>query len=153
MEWNYRFRQALCERHSYSRSKNQIQQRIARKSSRIQRKHVLQTKRGNHQPQGNLGSSQHWGKLVQALSILFQIRKTIPRNEKKWTTIHANPKRGSDLAIFICKTVTTMLRHFDQDERESDGSRHWEAIQSVLMRKFERDGFHYFNDEVWLQKI
>ena len=30
--------------------KNQIQWGIARKSSRIQRKHVLQTKRGNHQP-------------------------------------------------------------------------------------------------------
>ena len=31
-----------------------------------------------------------------------------------------------------------MLRHFDQNERESDGSRHWEGIESVLLRKFER---------------
>ena len=31
-------------------------------------------------------------------------RKTIPRNEKKWITIHAHPKRGSDLTIFISKT-------------------------------------------------
>ena len=60
---------------------------------------------------------------MQALSILFQdkasiyTRKTIPRKEKKWITIHANPKRGNDLAIFISKTVTTMSRHFDQDER------------------------------------
>ena len=57
------------------------------------------------------------------------------------------------MAIFISKTVTTMLRHFDQDERESDGSRHWEAIKSVMLRKFERDGVQDFNDEVWLQKI
>ena len=68
-------------------------------------------------------------------------------------TIHAKPKRGSDLAIFISKTVTIMLRHFDQDERESDGSRHWEGIKSVLLRRFERDGVQDFNDEVWLQKI
>ena len=26
-------------------------------------------------------------------------RKTTPRNEKKWITIHANPKRGGDLAL------------------------------------------------------
>ena len=31
--------------------------------------------------------------------------------------------------------------------------RHWEAIKSVLLRKFERDGVQDFNDEVWLQKI
>ena len=80
-------------------------------------------------------------------------RKTTPRNEEKWIAVPSNPKRGSDLAIFISKTVTTMLRHFDQDERESDGSRHWEAIKSVMLRKFERDGVQDFNDEVWSQKI
>ena len=80
-------------------------------------------------------------------------RKTIPRNEKKWITIHSNPKRGSDLAIFISQTVTPVLRQFDQDERESDGSRHWEAFKSVLLRKFERDGVRDFHDEVCLQKI
>ena len=57
--------------------------------------------------------------------------------EKKWITIHSNPKHGSDLAIFISKTVTTMLRHFDKNEREFDGSRHWDALKSVLLRKFE----------------
>ena len=80
-------------------------------------------------------------------------RKIIPRNEKEWITIHANPKRGSDLAIFISKTITSILRHFDQDERESDGSRHWEGIKSILLTRFERDGVQDFSVEVWLQKI
>ena len=98
-------------------------------------------------------------KLVQTLSVLFQTRasihtrKVIARNETKWITIHANPKRGSDLAIFVSKTVTTMWRHYDQDERESDGSRHWEAIKSVFLRTFARNGARDFSDEVWLQKI
>ena len=48
---------ALWEWKSHSWSKKNIQKGIARKSSRIQREHVLQTNRGNHQPQGNLGSS------------------------------------------------------------------------------------------------
>ena len=80
-------------------------------------------------------------------------RKTFPRNEKKWITIHSNPKRGSDLVRFISKAVTTMLHHFDHDEGESGGSRHWEGIKSVLLRKCERNGVQDFNDEVWLLKI
>ena len=46
------------------------------------------------------------------------------------------------------KTVTTMLRHFDQDERKSDGSRHWESIKSVLVRKFAYEGARDFSDEM-----
>ena len=46
-------------------------------------------------------------------------RKIIPTNKKKC----AQSGRGSDLAVSITKTVTTMLRHFHEDERESDGSR------------------------------
>ena len=46
-----------------------------------------------------------------------------------------------------------MLRHYDQDERESDGSKHWVPVKSFLLRKFDRDGVRDFNDEMWLQKI
>ena len=42
------------------------------------------------------------------------------------------PKRGSDMAVIISKTITSILRHFDQDERESDGSRQMEGIKSVF---------------------
>ena len=72
---------------------------------------------------------------------------------KKWITIHASPKRGSDLAIFHSKTVTTMFRHVDQDERESDGSRHWESIGSVLVRKFAYEGARDFSDEMSITKV
>ena len=72
---------------------------------------------------------------------------------KKWITIHAHSGYGSDSAVFISKTVTTMLRHFDQDERESDGSRHEDSIKSVLVRKFAYEGARDVSDEMWLQKI
>ena len=62
-------------------------------------------------------------------------RRTIPKNEKKWIVIHAHSRYGGDLAVSISKTVTTMLRHFDHDERESDGSRHWDSIKSVFGKK------------------
>ena len=53
----------------------------------------------------------------------------------------------------ISKTVTTMLRHFDQEERQTDGSRHWDSIKLVLERKFAREGARDSSDEAWLQKF
>ena len=38
-----------------------------------------------------------------------------------------------------------MLRHFDQDERQTDGSRNWDLIKSVLMRKFAHEGGRDFS--------
>ena len=36
----------------------------------------------------------------------------------------------------ISKCVTNMVRHHDQDERETDGARHWDGVLSVLKGKF-----------------
>ena len=38
------------------------------------------------------------------------------------------------------KTVTTMCRHFDQDERQTGGSRFRDSIKSVLAKKFSHEG-------------
>ena len=40
-----------------------------------------------------------------------------------------------------------MLRHFDQEERQTDGSRHLDSIKSVLVRKFAHEGARDFDDE------
>ena len=48
-------------------------------------------------------------------------RRTIPTSEKIWKTIHTNVSQGRHLAVSISKTVSTMLRDFDQDERQTDG--------------------------------
>ena len=73
-------------------------------------------------------------------------------NEKKWIAIHANVSRRRPLAVLISKTVTTMLRH-DQEERQTDGSRFWDSIKSVLVRKFAHEGARDFDDEAWVQMI
>ena len=61
---------------------------------------------------------------VKLVKLPFTQGRSFPGMKRKQITISANPKRGSDLAIYISKTITSILRHFDQDERESDGSRH-----------------------------
>ena len=64
----------------------------------------------------------------------------LPSVEVSWQSLFPKPSQSC-------------LRHFDQEERESDGSRHWEAIKSVLLGKFVRDESQDFSDEVWLQRI
>ena len=96
---------------------------------------------------------------MQALSAFFPnkaslyTRRTILTNEKKWITIHTHSRYGGDLAVSISKTLTTMLRHFDQEERQPDSSGHWDSIKSVLVRKFAHEGVRDFSDEACLQKI
>ena len=63
-------------------------------------------------------------------------RRTILTNEKKWITLHVHSRYGGELTVSISKTVTAMLRLFDEEERQLDGSRHWDSMKSVLVRKF-----------------
>ena len=48
----------------------------------------------------------------------------------------------------VSKVVTTMLRHFDQEERQTDGSRHWDSIEPVSMRAFAHEGAQDFSDKI-----
>ena len=50
----------------------------------------------------------------------------------------------------ISKTVTTMLCHFEEDDREYDCSKHWDSMKSVLVRKFGYEDARDFSDEAWL---
>ena len=57
------------------------------------------------------------------------------------------------MAVLISKMVTTMLRHFYQEKRQTDDSRYWDSINTVLVRKFADEGARDFHKEAWLQMI
>ena len=46
-----------------------------------------------------------------------------------------------------------MLRHYDQEERQTDGSKHWDIIRPTLVRAFAREEARDFDDEHWLMLI
>ena len=50
------------------------------------------------------------------------------------------------MAVAVSKMVTRMLRHYDQDERQPDGSRHWDTIGPVLLRAFAQEGARDFDE-------
>ena len=71
-----------------------------------------------HQEFGHLQARR---KLVQSITI----HKKIHNYEwEKWKVIHVHWRDGGDLAVSVSKMIATMLRHFDQEERQLDGSRH-----------------------------
>ena len=46
-----------------------------------------------------------------------------------------------------------VLRHYDQDERQTDGSRHWDTIRPVLLKAFAQEGAWDFDEGFQLQLI
>ena len=56
-------------------------------------------------------------------------KTVIPGGERKWITIEANPSPRDGLPTRVSKMFTKMVRHYDQDEREEDGSYHWETVK------------------------
>ena len=80
-------------------------------------------------------------------------QRTILANERKWKVIHAHSPDGGYLAVAVSKMIIKMLRHYDQDERQTDGSRHWDTIRPVLLRAFAQQGARDFDEGFWLHLI
>ena len=65
------------------------------------------------------------------------VKEEIPKEDRIWTLTPGCPKCKRDsFETRISKCVTNMVRRHDQDERETDGARHWDGVLSVLKGKF-----------------
>ena len=69
-----------------------------------------------------------------------------PRNAKGIRLRLAPPTRTSERA-------TNMVRHHDQDERETDGAGHCDGVLPVLKGKFRNQLEKEFTDEDWLHRL
>ena len=49
--------------------------------------------------------------------------------------------------------VTRMVRHYDQEERESDAAVHWDTIGPKLIKVFGKHGAQNFSERYWIQLI
>ena len=76
------------------------------------------------------------------------VKKEIPMEDRIWTIILGCPKCKRDsFETRISKCVSNMVRHHDQDERETDGASHWDGVLSVLKGKFRNQLEEEFTDE------
>ena len=66
----------------------------------------------------------------------FFMQRTIPTTGTKSKVIPVSSSYGGALSIAVFKMVTRMVRHYDQDERQSDPTLHWDTIRPVLLKAF-----------------
>ena len=95
------------------------------------------------------GSSNPTSIHLEAKSIY--VKREIPKEGSIWTIILGCPTCKRDpIETRISKCITNMVRHHDQDERETDGARHWDGVPSFLKGKFRTQLEKEFTDEDWL---
>ena len=78
-------------------------------------------------------------KLARTLSAILSVilcskRLSFPQMKRKWIAVDANPSPGGLPSTQVSMMVTKMIRHHDQDEREQEGSYHWDAVRPVLLK-------------------
>ena len=137
-----------CSHHS-----NNVKTKV--ELSSIHRETVASTMRVT--PASSKSSSSGSGGSSNPMSIhprtkSIYMKKEIPKEDRIWTTIPGCQKCQRDsFETRICKCVTNMLRHHDQDERETDGSMHWNVIPPALKGRFKNQLEKEFTNEDWLQ--
>ena len=78
-------------------------------------------------------------------------QRTIPTTERNWKVIPANSSYGEALSIAVSKMGTRMVRHYDQDERQSDAALHLDTVRPVLLKAFAKHGAQNFSAKHWLR--
>ena len=59
--------------------------------------------------------------------------------------------RGYTFETEVSKLVMRLARHYDQDEKDTDGAVHWNSMGPKLRKAFQKAGGHKFSDTGWLQ--
>ena len=79
-------------------------------------------------------------------------QKNIPTTERKWKIVPAcSSYKGRSLSNPISKLVTRCVRHYDQEELQSDTAVHWDTIRPKLLRGFADRGARDFSEKDWLR--
>ena len=74
--------------------------------------------------------------------------------ERKWNDILACKHfNGNTFETEGSKLVMRLVRHYDQDERETDGAVHWGSMGPKLRKAFQKAGGQKFSDSDGLQYI
>ena len=85
---------------------------------------------------------------------VYFTKRTIPALERKRRIIPSGPTHARKyLSSAISKMVTKLVRHFDQDERQTDAAVHWDSIRPVLLKTLADKGAQEFSEQEWIQHV
>ena len=100
-------------------------------------------------------SNWHQGNFLRTPSAPSQAssytQRTILATKRKWTIIFCHFLFARAQSIAASKMVTRLVRHYDQDERQSDASLRWNNMRTVLLKAFAKHGARNFSDEQCLR--
>ena len=78
-------------------------------------------------------------------------KRTIVTQKRKWITIpKCSRYSGWSLSSQLSRMVSKLLRHFDQDERQTDGAVHWDTTKPVLVKGLKEKGAEEFSESEWI---
>ena len=85
---------------------------------------------------------------------MYNSREVIPVGERKWNDFFASKSFNGDcVPAEISKLVMRLVRHYDQDERETDAADYWNSMVPKLRKAIQKSGGRKFSDTDWLQHI
>ena len=98
------------------------------------------------------GAIQHWGNscetILDSVSSVCHTKGIILTEERKRKMIPACPSfKGRSLSTAISKSVMRLVRHHDQEERETNGAVHWDTINPKLLRACGYQGARHFSEK------
>ena len=82
-----------------------------------------------------------------------EIHNHIKGDQTQWWIAHSLSEIRRELSTHASMMVTKMVRHHDQEEREQDGSYHWDTARSVLLKAFAKCGAGELSDNKWIHQI
>ena len=83
----------------------------------------------------------------------FFTQRTILTTERRWKVIIASPSYGGAFSKAVSKMVTRRVRHYDQDERQSDAALHWDTTRPVLLKVFAKHGAREISEKHWFRLV
>ena len=82
------------------------------------------------------------------------MRSSFEFEERKWNDIFACKHfRGHTFEAEVSLLVMRLVRHYDQDDRETDGAVHWNSMGPKLRKAFQKARGQTFSDSDWVQYI
>ena len=83
----------------------------------------------------------------------FFTQRTILTTERRWKVVPASPSYGGAFSKAVSKMVTRRVRHYDQDERQSDAALHWDTTRPVLLKVFAKHGAREISEKHWFRLV
>ena len=98
-------------------------------------------------------------KLVRTLSAFLPAKRPSSHKEP-----FLRPRGGGKLLLPVLrmeepfqkrspKMVTRRVRHYDQDERQSDAALHWDTTRPVLLKVFAKHGAREISEKHWFRLV